>query len=658
MKFANKIKLLAVILISLLFLIQTTSSLTLKKSEKSENDLSLEAERHKAKKSLRNRATAPSSSSPAPNVPANLTFNATNNTFVKSLYGDLNQTFTTLDVKTFKTDRRSWNDLKLFDKQLEDIYADLIYKQNTAVTPEAHRASIQIFANQFQACDTDSNQVLSLEEFYGCFAVNDTYLSRVAPPNARFATYINNSFTNMTGGFYEIIFNLMDTYSLGYLNFHDYMFIRLMVFSWRKCSVGGPFIEEVAFECAIEIAAGTKTLSRNTARHLYLLGLELSNAVGVRNLDFVAYFIVAQSARLFGKINNKEDQDSTKSEFNLALDNNALPSRYNQDVINQLFKIIHEAGKPNQGIDLLSFVFYDFALRLFEVPNAAKKWFINQAEFTKILSNWMFPSKLLAEIKLVAQNNLTAASYQMYTYLNISAYHQEADHFLKFAQTGEKVATAVERKGVNGFGISSSDKIPFSLPNTATWFFNILDNDNDGYLQFYDFANFMQIAYLFQKFDPYNKGKIVAGDLFEKFENYADFPYVGYIFRERAKRFNLFPQDQYMDLLRATLIMRIEDIINVNTRRVDPTTLYEIELKTIFANVNLGAVPDSYLNKCLRGVDDKDIPKYDWECAFIQGVTLALNYLESSSSYLTAKKANINLSKTTFVNIDPQIYQP
>jgi len=622
---------------------------------KVENDANLEFERHKAVRkvaSKNNAGQAPSGSAPAPNIPANLTFNATNNTLSRSMYNDLNNTYVKQSENTFKAGNRAWSDNKLTDKQLEDIYQDLIYKQQPHITPQGSRAAIQIFVKQYEACDSNHDNVLNLTEFVGCFA-NDTYLSSIVPPNPRFATYVNHSYTNETGGFYQILFNTMDTYSLSYLNFHDYMMIRLIAFSWRKCSVSAPFIEEVAFECAIEIASGTKTLSRNTARHLYGLALELSNAVGVRNLDFMAFFQVAQSSRLFGKINNKEDQDSTKSEFNMALDSNALPSRYNQDVIDQLFQLVHEAGKPNQGIDLLSFVFYDFSLRLFEVPNAQKKWFINVFEFTSIFNNYLFPSKIMMEVQQTPQNVLNANSYQMYTYLNISAYHQEADHFLKFTQIGEKIKSEAENSMTAPD--PSSDKLPFNLANTAAWFFNILDSDSDGSMSYYDFANFMQISYLFKQFDPYFKGKIVAGNLYDKYTSYADFPYVSYILREKAKRFNLFPQDQYVDLLRAVLVLRIEDIINVNTRRVDPTTLYEIELKTIFAAVNLGNVPDGYLSKCLRGVDDKDIPKYDWECAFIQAVSTTLNYLESSSFYIKAKKANINLSKTAFVNVDPQI---
>jgi len=203
--------------------------------------------------------------------------------------------------------------------------------------------------------------------------------------------------------------------------------------------------------------------------------------------------------------------------------------------------------------------------------------------------------------------------------------------------------------------LNQGGNLTFNLITTSRWLFNIIDNDSDGWINFYDYGNFFQIMYLFNKFDSYSKGRLVAGDLYEKFTQYADIPSISFHTRERAKRFNLFPQDIFVDLMRAVLILRIDDIIAANVRRSDPTTLYEVELKRILINVGYGNISDAAINKCLRGVDDNNVPKYDWECAFIQATIAVLNYLESSNSYLTAKANNITLANTVHVNVDPQI---
>jgi hypothetical protein len=103
-----------------------------------------------------------------------------------------------------------------------------------------------------------------------------------------------------------------------------------------------PFIEESNWECAVEIVSGYKTHSRTTLRNTYAMILELSNSANIRNIDFVSYVKFANSARLYTKINGKEDSDITKNEFNLVLDQNLLPSRYCQNVVDSFFKLIAE----------------------------------------------------------------------------------------------------------------------------------------------------------------------------------------------------------------------------------------------------------------------------------------------------------------------------
>jgi hypothetical protein len=166
---------------------------------------------------------------------------------------------------------------------------------------------------------------------------------------------------------------------MGYINLADYMLMRLLIFSWKKCSVVSIFIEEVAFECAIDI------VSRTTARHIYNLGVELSNAFGSRHMDFVTFMSVAESARLFSKISTREDADAGRNEFTLALDKNLLPLRYNKDINKQLFRLVDD------GIDIITFIFYDNMLKLFDIPNPQKKYSLTQDEFIRLLSDPLFP---------------------------------------------------------------------------------------------------------------------------------------------------------------------------------------------------------------------------------------------------------------------------
>lgn len=584
----------------------------------------------------------------------------------QSAYRQLNLTVNegqTQKLNDFIQKNRKW-DFKVLDKQLEDIAIDMNFKSEFGSKPDAIRSFIKYFINYFEACDADFDNMLTKDEFAKCLK-NDTFLSRVDAPDSRFAAVQQQSlnYTNFTD-YSNYLFDLLDTHKMQKLNFYDYMTLRLLTFSWTKCSVSAPFIDESSFECAIELAAGWKTMHRNQVRKLYYLALEISGSDSIRNLDFLTYTAVALSARLYGKINGKEDNDVTRSEMTLSLDNNILPFRYNQDIIQQIFELTKESDKVNQGIDLVSFVFYDFWLRIFDVKNAKKRYHEYVDEFITACSTPLYPQPMLDAIQKIPQNNLTADSYQMYTYLNISNYQDESDHFLKaFIELKSKSAVAESkkeknylRKNKNSWSIreaaSNVTKFAYNQQKTLTNLFKIIDNDFDGLINFFDFGSFIQVNYIFSKFDKFGKGRLPAGQLAELLVSYSDFPIVSHRLRERAKRFTLFPADLYVDLDSALLIVKIDDIIEANVRRSDKNTLYEIELKNILAYVNRKNVPEAHLNQCLRGNTADNVPLYDWECAFVQSETRTLTYYENSMDYLTLKKGNLTLFNTVFLNKD------
>jgi len=583
-----------------------------------------------------------------------------NDTLSRASWRDINNTYVAQKINVFMFNNRKW-DFKLLDKQLQDIAFDMNYQQEYGHTPEGLRAFIKYFINYFEACDQDQDMQLSKAEFQGCLT-NDSFLSIIDVPTRNYSalTVSPYNYTNITE-YGNNLFELLDPLNTNYLNFHSYMHLRLFIFSWRRCSVAAPFLEESNFECAIEISAGWKSMSRNQARKLFFLGLELSGSESLRNLDFVTYVSIAQAVRLYGKINGKEDNDITVAEMNLALDNNILPIRYNQDIIGYFFKLIEERDKANQGMDLLTFVFYDFWLKLFNKYENTRKYYLTYSEYVNIFSNPLYPKIMIDEIKKIPQNNLTTSSYQMYTYLNISNYQDESDHFLKsFLETSTSTNLKSE-KSLNKWSINEAvnnqSAFAFNVNTTMLYMFKLIDQNSDGFINFYDFGGLMQVNYLFAKFDIYQKGRIVAGDLFENFTSYSNFPLVNYLIRERAKKFNLFPQDLYTDLYSAVLTLKIEDLINAHTRRLDKSTLFEVELKNIFAMINRQFVPDAFLNRCLRGVSADNIPLYDWECSYIQSETRTLTFYENSFDRLTAAANNITLFNTVFYNIESNLPQ-
>lgn len=256
--------------------------------------------KHKKKLRKKTRATAQTQTQTKSASQVSL-----NDSLKNSTYQALNITFIKQDMAEFKNTHKKW-DYKLIDKQLEDIFATMIHKENFKTT-FSDRAYMEIFLNSFYNCDKNFDNVLDINEFKTCMS-NDTYLSVITPPSAVFAAFSN--YTN-PDFFYQKIFQVLDVFGSGALNFHAYMELRLMIFSWKKCSVVAPFIEETSWECAIEIVSGHKTSSRTVLRNTFYMCLELANSNNIRNIDFISYLMFASSARLYGRINGKLDHDVT-----------------------------------------------------------------------------------------------------------------------------------------------------------------------------------------------------------------------------------------------------------------------------------------------------------------------------------------------------------
>ncbi len=595
------------------------------------------------------------SSSGSSSKGSNYTINAT-------MYKALNQTYPKHEYIAFKKSMNSF-DYKIITKQLEDIFTSMRRKDTTYKTMADDRGYMNIFINEYMSCDANQNNALEKEEFVECMG-KDSYLKDLKPPEEMYA-----SIKNMTNAsaFYEEIFKTLDIYNSKTLNFHAYMELRFMIFSWRECSVVGPFIEEIFFECAVNLISDSRTLPRTTIRNLYYNALELSGSSQSRNLDFIGFLYFAQSIRIFSSINKKYDHDINKNEFSLALDENILPKRYNKELVDTLFKLMNDKNQENSGIDLISYVYYDFMYRLYEKYSNTTPWRLNSTEFFQALSDDIFPVSIINEIKRIPEKNLTKENYQLLTYNNITNFYGEGDYFMKFIQTKEKATllnnAKLKNNNKNLMNIRKSQLYMknlyynnIKLISTANLtaisnkIFDTIDTDNDGFITFYDYGLFFQVSYIFGKVDTLNKGRLLASECFEKFSSWSGYPTVSDEFKKRAKRFNNIKYDNYIDLHNVLIIMGIDDLMAYHIRNDDKTLVNEIELKQVFAKINLRYIDDSHLNNCVRGLDNSNIPQYDWECTFLLAIQENITLEESIHDFNLQKANNITLYNTVFIN--------
>ena len=354
------------------------TSASLKKTETSEN-LENERRRSKAKRHIFRAQINP------PYV------NNTNNTIAYTFGQSVNNSAQSVNMKDFKSINLNSKFHAMFDKQLEEIF--LIFKKNKVAGVTDFRSSYALFIKNFNNCDKDGNLLLNKDEFSKCMT-SDPYLGTIQQPKQIFSVMRN--YTNGTA-YNGDLFEFANNYDLNALNFYDYVMIRLFAYAWRKCTVATAFMDEATFECAIEITSGTKSLNTNTLRTIFQLGLRLMNtkSMPMRTLDFLTYYALASSIKLYGHVNARENFDATIIEFNIALDTNALPTRYNQETINQLFRLTKKDSISKNGLDLYTFVYYDHFLKLFyQGANEFNRWTLNPAEFTKVCGHWLFPKTI------------------------------------------------------------------------------------------------------------------------------------------------------------------------------------------------------------------------------------------------------------------------
>ena len=381
--------------------------------------------------SISNNTTNSTNSTKSSNSTSNSSKTKLRSRLSANIYHQLNTTMVirkNLPPKEFIKAIRNW-DYKLLDKQIETIYEELKLVSDPTIRSLPIRGFINYFLNNYEACDKDGDNVLNVKEFTECM-ITDKYFKQLIIPNQQTASFIK--YTNPSE-FYQAIFWLLDEHNNNFLNFHDYMLLRLIIFSLKSCSVISPSIDMNHFSCSIERASGLKSFKKLNYRNLFIFGLEISNNESLRNLDFVSYLFITMSLRLYGKINGKRDADINLNEMKLAIDNNLLPSRYSRDIIDQYFRLIAR-NNQKEGIDYRTFTFFDFSLRLFTVANSTRPYYLSSNDFLKVLKKNYFPAAILQIIKKLPQIALTPASFKMQITWNISKLYKEEDYLMKFVE--------------------------------------------------------------------------------------------------------------------------------------------------------------------------------------------------------------------------------
>lgn len=641
--------------------------------------------------------------------------------FIKSI---ITNRFSETDYNNFVYNQKGRYDLTLKESELKQLFVFMLKYQDKAINDQTLHEFISIFVVDYMNCDIDKSSTLTFIEFKNCL-INNSYFKQFIPVVQEFMSHeelkdntynniknknsynnynnkysqnnlninsknqnynnnnkLNNNFSNSSiqdENFYYTLFGLIEDKGVGFINFVQYMNLRLFTFAWRTCSTSSPYMYENAFKCAIDItSAGERAIPKNKALYLYNYAVDLVNTPNIKYIDFPTFVSLAISVRLFSKINLKSNDDLTRSEFNTALETDMLPPRYNKEIIKFFFFLEQKEVQSlySVGIDLCSFVFYDFILQMFAAYSINNNnFYLSRTEFINLISrNYLFPKKIFNEISLIPQYEINDKSYSMEMINTLKI--DEKNHLLRTfielksnssiksnskASYKSKIKNNIKynpnpdlnvSEEHNSISTKSVYDVPFNLNKTLNRIFDALNSNLSNNINFYDFAIFMQIGYVFQKLDEFSKGRLLVESVKEGFKNWSDYPIINFRIKQAADRLVELNDDLPMDYLTIIQLCKMQDFAIMIVKNKNDIYINELNLKKILKQFNMQYIPDIVLNRCLRGTDKYNVPRYDWECGIMQGIRLNLKYFEVNDYYHISKKMGINLKTTSFYNVD------
>lgn len=467
----------------------------------------------------------------------NQTYNLTkplNNTFSHNVKSQYDNFFNVKTPEEFKTTHNK-PEYNLSNPQLEEIIKVFITKNNEKISQDSLRGFHFIFLSNFAKCDVNNDNKLVYSEFVNCLKT-DKYLQNIHEfyykdglqfyPNVNVDSQIsdskqdkkkrksrkinedkgnlpnkdvdinqdanNNKDSNNTLSvnvekrkiFEKRLFHLLDYNYNSYLNFYQYMQLRLLAFSWRKCTVMKPYIAENEFICAFDIVNNiSKSRLNHLSKRIFSLAIELSNYnyhliensgktdyetklfnsivspfKHPRYIDFLRFTDVALSSYLYSSINQKDDGDLSFREFSQALNSGVLPQRFNLEIVKNFFQLCSAVDKEYHDIDLLTFIFHDYFLKRFLMVDSkydyiqkfrkneneeknlksGLKFKINKQDLLKIIKQFDFPEIISLQIIHLPYKKLTESDYESIVSLKLEKRYGEAN-FLLFNSLKEKL---------------------------------------------------------------------------------------------------------------------------------------------------------------------------------------------------------------------------
>jgi len=264
--------------------------------------------------------------------------------------------------------------------EIEQIFIFADMNRDDLIDQNEWDAFTALFVFPFEACDSDGDYVLNLEDFKKCFE---------ADPRSKLVNFIDK-FNEKK---YEVIMDLIGTREKQLINFSDYLIIRRALFGWKECQNANVFISVSSFKCAIKIAVPQKYHLKIDYERIYSAGIKLNNDPGMEELEFISYLRILYFTFVFSIYSSPQDIPFIdKPQFLKAIKEDRFPTGFGLNEIEYLYDLINTNPFPQPSpMNFESFCFIFNLHRLFVRYAKKKGQQINVAELGELMEDFLFP---------------------------------------------------------------------------------------------------------------------------------------------------------------------------------------------------------------------------------------------------------------------------
>jgi hypothetical protein len=479
---------------------------------------------------------------------------------------------------------------KLTRGETEQMFVFVDKNHDDLVDQNEWDAFAALFIFPFEACDTDGNYILSVEEFKACWD---------ADPRSKLVDFRRRYEEKK----YELIMDVVQTRGKSEINFSDYLLIRRALFAWKECHSGDKYIALTAFKCALRTAVPNKYHLKIDHERIYKAGIKLSNDPNLIEMDYVSYFRIIYYTYVFTVFGQPHDIPwLERVQFIKAVREDRLPTNFQESEINILYDLINtNPFQKDLGMGFESWCFFFNLHRLFNKYSIEKPLQLNENELYNLLDDWLSPYAITLSIDL-AKTNFTESQYLEVSMVLQRLRLNERDFYFSFK---EKQDASVRTNSTNDPSTINADFYDKQANSTNRhFFFTSLVGIDKRFLTKEQYYRGFQWANLFTELAVDKRWLVSTTTFVEKLPTMYDtvHPPISQLNRNNYVMYKTLPREIHIDILTFLALENYPykfQIHKLNSNELINETLLKIILKD-YGMINM---PDTVIDLAKKGFD-------------------------------------------------------